>query len=217
VLITLSLFANAVIFGVLNFHISRLRQERLRAQTTELERQMFSSLIQNSGDCIVISGMDRKLRYVNGAGRAMLGLGLDENIRGVDGRQFYRLEYGERMKTEVIPSALQNGQWAGEFSLKNLLTNEDIPILLNLFPLQHPHTGEHLGLGAVSRDIRDRKKLQKQLDRFFEVCLDMLGIANTDGYLIKLNPASRRAGVGEVPLDRHKRHFGILKNRSWQT
>jgi PAS domain S-box-containing protein len=183
------LLVNAVIFGVLNFHISRLRQEHLRAQTTESERQMFSSLIQNSGDCIVISGMDRKLRYVNGAGRAMLGLGLDENIRGVDGRQFYRPEYGERMKSEVIPSALQNGQWAGEFSLKNLLTNEDIPILLNLFPLQHPLTGEHLGLGAVSRDIRDRKKLQKQLDRFFEVSLDMLGIANTDGYFIKLNPA----------------------------
>jgi PAS domain S-box-containing protein len=52
------------------------------------------------------------------------------------------------------------------------------------------------GLGIYFRDISDRKQLEaerlaatQERDRFFEISLDLLAIANLDNYFLRLNPA----------------------------
>ena len=37
-------------------------------------------------------------------------------------------------------------------------------------------------------DVTERRQAEKELDRFFNLCRDMLFIANTDGYFLRLNP-----------------------------
>jgi PAS domain S-box-containing protein len=47
-------------------------------------------------------------------------------------------------------------------------------------------------LGVYFRDITERKRMEQERDRFFDLSLDLLAIANFDGYFLRLNPAWER-------------------------
>jgi PAS domain S-box-containing protein len=161
----------------------------------------FTSVVQNSGDFIAVSDLNRKLQYLNPAGYEILGLDPNAPKETFITREFYTPENNSRIVNEIIPGALKTGIWKGEFEYKNAKTGEAIPVLMNVFTLKDPITGDVIGYANVSRDIRDRKKLQRKLDRFFEVSLDMLGIADSRGYFVKLNPAfTEILGFTEVEL-----------------
>ena len=62
-------------------------------------------------------------------------------------------------------------------------------------------------LGTVGSQIGvyvDRKRSTEELDRFFTVSLDILGIANFDGYFLRVNPAWERVlGINPQELLAH--------------
>ncbi len=157
-----------------------------RELVAEEQSDRFANLIENSGDLIAIGGLDRTILYMNRAGRKMLGLE-ESNLKN-NAADFYPEDDGKKMKNEVIPHVLSNRQWTGEIHYQHRETREPIPVSLTAFPLKNTN-GEIEGMAVVARDIRDRKKLERDLDRFFEVSLDMMAVANTKGYFLRINPA----------------------------
>ena len=175
----------------LTVSVFRLRESRQRQLAAESERQRFSLFVQNSSDLIGFSSPNAKrtLMYINKSGREMVGLSQDADVTNLPGGQFYPPEFADRFVSEVIPSIVTTGSYSGEFCYRHFVTGELIPVHMKAFPLIDPVSGEKLGTAVVSRDIRDRKNLEQQLDNFFKVSIDMLGIATVGGRFTKLNPA----------------------------
>jgi len=62
-------------------------------------------------------------------------------------------------------------------------------------------TGGKEELGSISVDITDRKRAEEEIERFFNLSLDMLCIAGFDGYFKRLNPAWEKAlGLTQAQL-----------------
>ncbi|WP_422486410.1 PAS domain S-box protein [Gudongella sp. DL1XJH-153] len=51
------------------------------------------------------------------------------------------------------------------------------------------HEGEVVGAVISSRDITDRKILEEKQNNFFSLSIDLVGIANMEGYLVEINNA----------------------------
>jgi PAS domain S-box-containing protein len=80
------------------------------------------------------------------------------------------------------------------------------------------------GLGIYFRDINDRKRLEieriqaeQERDRFFNLSLDMLAIANFEGYFLRLNPAwEQRLGFTSAELMAQP-YFGLVHPEDIET
>ncbi len=127
----------------------------------EEDRQKFVSLIDQSADLIAVAGPDGKLTYLNPSGHALTGLS------GINEPRFLPDLFGhawrERIETDVIPALLNGRNWVGEAQLVRVSDGTAVDVLLNLFPVNDPETGNLLCLAAVARDITERRKLELQL------------------------------------------------------
>jgi len=58
--------------------------------------------------------------------------------------------------------------------------------------------GKPAGMRSAILDISERRQAERELDRFFTLCRDMLCIADTAGYFLRVNPACERL-LGYTP------------------
>ncbi len=187
---SMSIFWGSLVgIGVVLFAAILVNRGWRQRREAQADVRMLQSLVQNSGDLIAIASPQRKLQFINQAGRHILGLDENKVYEGMHTSNFYPPETNSLIEDEVIPALRQDGRWNGEIKMRNLKTGELIPMHSQAFVIRDPDTFEILGKATVSRDLRKQKMLEQQLDKFFSVSLDMLGIGNLDGYFVKLNPA----------------------------
>jgi PAS domain S-box-containing protein len=134
--------------------------ERKRA---EEERQKFVSLVEQTDDFVGMVGLDGRIMFINRAGCRLVGLDAQKAV----GAQFADLHPEDawfRLSGEILPSILRGeGNWVGEARLRHLATRQPIDVLMNMFPVNDPETGQLLCFAAIMRDVTERKRLEEQL------------------------------------------------------
>jgi PAS domain S-box-containing protein len=125
----------------------------------EDERQIFVSFLENSPDFIGIADPNRKLIYINPAGLRMVGLPADYPVQKMDTPEFYTPEQREFASVEIRRSLYEEGHWYGETYFRHWQTQQDIPVSAKHFLIRDTKTGRLLGLGTISRDTSEARRL----------------------------------------------------------
>ncbi len=126
--------------------------ERVRAGEW---REMFVALAENSGDFVAIADRAGDVLYFNPAAREMLSLDDSGDVRLLD---CFAPEDREFVESVILPELERDERWASELRVRNARTGVSIPILFNAFALRNA-SGEKIGLATISRDLRERRRI----------------------------------------------------------
>ena len=139
----------------------------------EDERQKFVSLIEQSADFIAMATLDGKFLYINHAGAELVGLDPDQ-APGTPVSEIQPEIWWTKLRDEIFPALLRGeANWVGEGQLRHRVSHRVIDVLMNVFPIADPDTGQTSCLAAVMRDVTERKHLEEQLRQSQK--LDSLG------------------------------------------
>ncbi|MBF1999885.1 MAG: PAS domain-containing protein [Synechococcales cyanobacterium M58_A2018_015] len=173
---------------------AELQQGLARLQQAQAETQKFICLIESSNDFIGIASLEGQALYVNKAGQMLVGLEGDEAVRCTHISDYFLPDDLEEFQTQILPTAMQQGRWVGEYRFRHFQTGEPIPVHYNFFTVRD-ETGQPIALATVTQDIRHRKQAEAALReseakfRSLSEC-SPIGIFMTDvqGEVIYINP-----------------------------
>ncbi|HVY92039.1 MAG TPA: PAS domain S-box protein, partial [Bryobacteraceae bacterium] len=129
----------------------------------EEERQKFVSLVEQTDDFVGMMALDGTIIYINRAGCRLVGLDARRAI-GTSFADLHPEDAWSNLSDEILPSVLRGeSNWIGEARLRHLATNQPINVLMNIFPVNDPETGQLLCFAAIMRDVTERKQLEQQV------------------------------------------------------
>ncbi len=118
------------------------------------ETQRLAAIVEATSDFVAMAHPDGRLRYLNRAGRALLGWGDDEDIASRGIRDTHSQEALDFVEREAIPTAVRRGVWAGETLLR---TRDGRELPVSQVIVAHRSTdGELEFLSTIMRDLSER-------------------------------------------------------------
>lgn len=133
----------------------------------ENEAHRLARVLDESRDFVGIARPDGTPTFVNGAGRALIGLPDLEAACRLPLIKYFVERDRARVRDEVIPTALRDGYWEGEMRLLHQVTGEEIPVLYNIFPLRDA-SGATTALATITRDLRHQHAADAERARLLE-------------------------------------------------
>jgi PAS domain S-box-containing protein len=150
--------------------------------------EMFRDLCENAQDLIQSVAPDGRLMYVNPAWRETLGYSADESL-------------GMRVFDVIDPESLDHCMQAfGDVMRGGRLHNVEFAFRakdgrrIDVFgsAVARFENGVPLATSGVFHEVTEAKRLDLERRRLFDLSLDLLCIAGTDGFFKQINPAFGR-------------------------
>ena len=134
-----------------------LQRELAQRAAAEEQAKTFVALIENSTDMIAMADFEGRVLFVNAAGRALVGIPPDFDVRTMTIEDFHTS--GGLSRAETIRD---NGSWEGEGRLRHQQTGEMIATQVSSFLLRDAG-GTPFGFATVQHDVREMKRLEAEL------------------------------------------------------
>lgn len=142
----------------LDLAAARARERRAAAQS-----QILEALAQSSPDFIAIATPDGELRFLNDAGRRLIGFPEDRDITQVAVHEFYTANARPIDRPFREWPQVAGPVWAGISSLRDWRDGSDIPVSARSFWVHDANTAEKFAVASVQRDIRKELATQQEL------------------------------------------------------
>jgi diguanylate cyclase (GGDEF)-like protein/PAS domain S-box-containing protein len=159
-----------------------LRRIEGRAERT---RRHLAAIVESSEDAVYSKDLDGRILSWNRSAERVFGYVPDEII----GHHVSELAPPE-LADDIAKILDQIRAGRAVPHLETLRRAKDgrlIDVVLAVSPI-HGEAGQVVGAAIIARDVTEERRLRRERDRFFELSLDMVCIAGTDGFFRQLNP-----------------------------
>ena len=148
--------------GEVDFLVFSLKDVTEQVQAEE-ERRRLVEILENTPDFVGIADFYGHLQYLNRAGRVMVGVGLDEDLRLLKVLQMHPEWVGALILREGAPTARRQGSWQAETALLHR-DGREIPVSQVI--LAHKNAAGRVEFfSTIARDISDLKEAQESILR----------------------------------------------------
>ncbi len=138
-----------------------LLEEIAERKKAEEDQKIFASLVENSNDLIGIASFDGTLTYMNQAGRILLGLEAEGDVRGINLREFVFPKH-QPMLEFLYSEILRTGSWKGETKFRHFRTGASVYFDTLAFVIRDPKTGQGVAFAKISRDMGERRAIERE-------------------------------------------------------
>ncbi|MEX1043173.1 MAG: ATP-binding protein, partial [Acidimicrobiia bacterium] len=176
--------------------ISQLGQA-IAARLAAGERDRLAGVLEHSTDLASFSDLRGNIRYMNLAGRQMLGLDAELDVTSLRIEDLHPPEVTEVIVRDVVPTVISNGTWRGETVFR---ARDGRLIPTSQVVLAHfDERGEVSYLSMVARDITAQKLLEAQQEDV---------IRSKDEFIASVShelrtPLTAVRGFAEILRDQH--------------
>jgi PAS domain S-box-containing protein len=132
--------------------------EKTKSEQTRLR---LANTLENTSDFVGMADRLGRAIFVNRAGRAMLGMGENEDLSPWRVRDFHPPASAAHIENEAVPAAIRDGVWKGE-SILLRRDGEAIPVSQVILAHKDEDGGVEF-LSTVMRDISGRQRMENAL------------------------------------------------------
>lgn len=174
----------------------RLQQEERRARQ---EAEGLALIVESANDAILSLDMEMRITYWNPGAVAVYGFSADEAV----GRHISVIYPEDQASAEVAQERLTEvyagAAFVGSPTQRRHKDGRILDVLISAFPLRDA-AGDIIGVASTATDMTERLKAEAaartglaDLDAVFASSRDSLILIDTDGMVIRINPAARRS------------------------
>lgn len=158
-------------------------------QRAEQARVMFEALVRSSSDAIITKTLDGVITSWNPGAERIYGYTAEE---AVGSSIHLLLPRGREAEEQGVLDRARRGEYVDAYETDRLRKNGTHITVSNAVSPIRSADGKVVAVSAISRDVSARKRAEAERDLFFSLSLDLLCLADFDGYFIRLSPSWER-------------------------